>query len=818
MKKIRLFLGCLVTMTLLLGACGSANTAATPTDAPKATEAPIESNTPGSSEITDTPAEGVTPVPVATPAPGKVKAPTDRGDLTYDVGTFTCLSTFASSCEVAEDGGMEVHFEKKWGEVRLALPEAVDLSQCMYIGLTMNTYGNDVSFHFFGEKGLTASTAKAVESQYGCFQNGTIEYRMNPASGKEVYAMSVSSVQEVTDPATYKATIYSVTFYMKSGAKVELPMDAAPDVTADMTLRSTYGKEFGYAGTAVSLDELQNPAYLEEIKKNYNSVTAGWQMKLDQLLVSAPTLVSVEEAKNLGYVIPDNYKESVVPTFRFDDMDAMLKICSENGLKMRFHTLVWHQQALDWFFRTDYSAGAAYVTPEVMDARLELYIRTVMKHVLDGPYVSVVYAWDVVNEYLHFDNVEYENWTAVYGKINDKPTYVKLAFQIADEMLKERGLREEMSLFYNDYNTYMTEWNGRDMTKAIKDLVNYINSDGKVCDGVGMQTHMNINENANWRKDYEKALQAFSDAGLEIQLTEVDVFASTEAITEQVQEEVYVGLMAEVLKAKKAGADITGITFWGIADSTSNLKEYKPLLFEYPGRPKAAYYRVLQTYLDGGEEKVPTVTKAPALTEAPKVTETPKPTEAPKPTDAPKATATPKPTVTPKPTATPVPTATPKPIKKPNQEGELTFTFDEMESMTEFNGTYELKSDGSVHAQFDAQWAQAIYALPQGVDLTKCEYITVKAKSENYPLGVKLFHKGLFTDVWNSELYCKYDCYGKGTAVYVLSPEMTETVWGVGLMAMEDVQDFSKYTAEAYSITFHMKQEEGADYVGGCDL
>lgn len=36
-----------------------------------------------------------------------------------------------------------------------------------------------------------------------------------------------------------------------------------------------------------------------------------------------------------------------------------------------------------------------------MNARMEMYIKTYMNHVYCGSYGSVVYAWDVVNEYLH---------------------------------------------------------------------------------------------------------------------------------------------------------------------------------------------------------------------------------------------------------------------------------------------------------------------------------------------------------------------------------------------------------------------------------
>ena len=60
--------------------------------------------------------------------------------------------------------------------------------------------------------------------------------------------------------------------------------------------------------------------------------------------------------------------------------------------------------------------------PAVMDARLDFYIHNVMGHVMDkekaltGSAGSIVYAWDVVNEYLHRPSFAFfKTWTSVYG-------------------------------------------------------------------------------------------------------------------------------------------------------------------------------------------------------------------------------------------------------------------------------------------------------------------------------------------------------------------------------------------------------------------
>ena len=583
MKKKNICVVLCSCMLLLTAACGTAEPSATPTDETIGTEAQQQTDT---SDATEAPQKEQTTAKLAV-------APTDKGDITYSLKNATVISTKNTSCKEAEDDGLELQFDGQWEMIRLMLPRGVDLSQCMYISVQMNTHGNDIYFDFFDEKIFKNKYADGVDVQYSCYQDGVTEYIHVPTSGKVVYAIGFGAGGEVKDPESYVATVYSVTFYMLSGNKVEVPYDVAPNVTKNLTLRNTYGETFGKVGTSVSLSELESPAYLEVIKSQFNSITSGWEAKMDHVIERTPNLISVAEAKRLGYVIPDNYKETVVPKFNFDILDRTLKICAENDLYYRVHTLIWHQQALDWFFRTDYAYGADFVSPEVMDVRLEMYIRTVMEHVCAGPYADVVYAWDVVNEYLHFEDADVENYTAVYGPVNREPEFLKLAFTVADDVLKKHGLEDQISLFYNDYNTYAYEAGGRENCEEILALMEFINSDGKVCDGVGMQTHLMLEHYPDWQERFSKALQAFLDAGLEVQLTEIGVSEGAKDIKQYQRTEAYLQLMRDILKIKKAGGNISGITFWEMADMDV---QAKPYLFDKPGRPKEVYYRVLQTY------------------------------------------------------------------------------------------------------------------------------------------------------------------------------------------------------------------------------
>ena len=353
---------------------------------------------------------------------------------------------------------------------------------------------------------------------------------------------------------------------------------------ANETLLNTYGSVMGRSGNCVTLNQLKDPATLSHIKTHYNSITLENEMKPDAMLGWQPSLISQDAARNLGYYIPSSMQETYVPKINFDTIDQVLKICYENGIGVRAHTLIWHSQTPDWFFRVGYSTNYGYVSESQMNNRMEYYIKTVMNHVYTSKYGSVVYTWDVVNEYLH---AVPSGWSKIYGNCGNKPAFVKRAFQYAYDCISYFKLTDSVSLMYNDFNTYME-------VDDVITMIRYINSEKKICNGVGMQSHLGTTfPSVSY---YTAALQAFVNAGFEVQITELDVTNKSDAD----QAGYLYDLMKNVLKIKKAGGKITGLTWWGISDQVTWIKGEKPLLFSYLNVPKSSYYNVIQAYKDAG--------------------------------------------------------------------------------------------------------------------------------------------------------------------------------------------------------------------------
>ena len=356
----------------------------------------------------------------------------------------------------------------------------------------------------------------------------------------------------------------------------------AASIPSNATLLNTYGSLFGNVGTCITPAQLSDSSIFSFVKSTYNSITMENEMKPDAILQSST--ISVSEAKNLGYYIPSGYTESTVPRLNFNTVDNVMKICYQNGIKLRAHTLVWHSQTPDWYFRTGYTSYGSYVSQSVMDARMEFYIKSVMNHVYTSSYGSVVYAWDVVNEYLHASN---SGWQTIYGSVTTSPAFVKKAFQYAYDCLEYFKLTDSVSLFYNDYNTYM------EADKIIQ-MISYINADKKICSGVGMQSHLSSSfPSASY---YKAALDKFVAQGYEIQITELDAKGNDN--TDQAT--YYYNIMSAILSAKKAGGNITGVTWWGLYDSVSWRTGDNPLLFSALNVKKPSYTSVLQAYFDAG--------------------------------------------------------------------------------------------------------------------------------------------------------------------------------------------------------------------------
>ena len=711
----------------------SAETVVKPTESPKVTETVKPTESPKVTEEAK---------PTPTPKVSYPKADVTKGDICYSINELKVM--FSEGVKYTEKAGsMKLQFDKSYGQIRFLLPAAIDTSQCTGISIKMKTEDIWLCISCYDDRFIEHPAEDKTELWYQHVEmKGEVEEQgFNVADIGDIYGIAITYYGDGNATEAYEAVIENITFYMLSGNDVSIPYDIAPDVTEDMTLLNTYGTVIDKIGTCAFVAELQNPTVVQELKKHYNSITCCEGTFFDMFVMGPEERVTLEEAQKLGYVIPENYKEKMVPKLNFERLDGTLKVCAENGFLFRFHHLLWHDTDNNWFFRTDYDTDGKPVRTEVMDARLEFFIRNVMEHVYSGEYGHIVYAWDIMNEYLN-GSVPESNWVKVYGDQGLEPEYLKLAYTVADDVLKKYGIRDKVALVFNEYNTYLIYHSGRDMTQDILSVLEYINSDGMVCDTIGMQSHLDTEVPIKGK--WKKAIKSFFDAGYAVQFTETDVNVKTPAIGKEEQEKYYCEFMELVLEFARKGENITGLTFWGAGDTIAWLKWYSPLLFTHVGRPKDAYYKVLQTYLD--PERIPE-------------TET----------------------------------------------VDITYGCDELQYRLSYVGDYIINQDGSMDIWFQDQYQEIHFILPEAIDMRHCVGITIKAKSEYSELAVKLYGEEWLSNTVCNPVYQYSGCLGEGVLDYDKLLEKEETVYGIGFMSLHNVEDFSQYKATVYSVTFHME-------------
>ena len=335
-----------------------------------------------------------------------------------------------------------------------------------------------------------------------------------------------------------------------------------------MSLKESFSPYFR-VGAAIASPDITTPSHTKLMTEQFNSMTCENDMK---------PMYSLDQAENLAH--PEKYNLS--PATKFDRMKPFLDFATEHKLPMRGHTLVWHNQTPKYFFHENYDVEAPLASREVMLARLESYIRSVLTFVQTN-YPGLIYAWDVVNEIVDEGDFRKSLWSQTVGT-----DFFLYAFRFA-----RKYVAEGVQLFYNDYSTALVWKRDFILEKVLKPLM----AEGLV-DGMGMQSHLTMEEPE--LDMYKIALEMYGALGLVIHITELDIHnndpseASQTALAER-----YAKLFTILRDAKAEGkANIECVTFWNLLDEESWLSGFRkersyPLLFHNDDQPKAAYYAVL---------------------------------------------------------------------------------------------------------------------------------------------------------------------------------------------------------------------------------
>ena len=360
----------------------------------------------------------------------------------------------------------------------------------------------------------------------------------------------------------------SLAIYAAQATQAAPPGGSAPGAGADAagpTIKQVYAKSF-LIGMAGDIPGNYSDEELALVKENFGVVTPENCMK--------PAPVHPQE-----------------DTWRFERPDALVKWCGDHNIGIHGHTLVWHAQTNNWFFRGG--------DKQVITSRLKDHITTLV-----GRYKGKIRSWDVVNEAIdnrgnlqtgESENLRHSSWFKAIG-----PEFLTLAFKYAHEA------DPNARLFYNDYDIEAGPKHASSMV-----LLRRLIKEGAPIYGVGIQGHWTT-EHVPYA-DIDKVISDYASLGLKVSISELDLtirgasggqfgrggFGGRRAVPASPQDlhaqaDAYARLFSILIKHKDV---IDRVTFWGLSDRRTWRFGQHPLIFDSNNRRKPAYVAIVDAIL-----------------------------------------------------------------------------------------------------------------------------------------------------------------------------------------------------------------------------
>ena len=334
--------------------------------------------------------------------------------------------------------------------------------------------------------------------------------------------------RNVAIAAMFVVVVLTAAYFARGGGDAE-PLPGTP-------LR-TLAKQRGIeVGTAVRSDVLQrNRAYRQIVAAQFSSVTPENEMKWD----------AVEPSRG---------------DFTFDAADAIVDRARAADQKVRGHTLVWHAQLPDWVR----SLGA-----EDLRQAMREHIHRVMAR-----YGDDVGVWDVVNEPItDGGGLRQSVFMRRLG-----PGFIAAAFRAA------RAAGANAKLYLNEIGAEGINAKSNRLYEVVRGL----KAQGVPIDGVGFQTHANLN---GLPGDFVANMQRFRALGLDVAITEADV--GLQLPPDEAKLRAQAQIFEQIVRSCLA-AGCRSLTFWGFTDGRSWISETQAgmgaaTLLDEKLRPKPAF-------------------------------------------------------------------------------------------------------------------------------------------------------------------------------------------------------------------------------------
>lgn len=231
-------------------------------------------------------------------------------------------------------------------------------------------------------------------------------------------------------------------------------------------------------GAQATWEDLKDPAFAAFLVENFNTLTAGHELKWSSFLRPSPT------------------------TYNFTRADAMVEFAEHHGMHFHGHNLCWNHWLPPWVDSTLTRTNAAHYLKE--------HITTVVKR-----YAGRVDSWDVVNEPLGTwcnpkTGQAPRPWIDLIG-----PTYLDIAFHAA-ATADPHALR-----VLNFADLENSRWGDSPRQQALMLLEGLLQRNVPV-QAIGLESHLDGTA-AVENESQDRFIQAVRGLGLKILITELDI-------------------------------------------------------------------------------------------------------------------------------------------------------------------------------------------------------------------------------------------------------------------------------------------------------
>ena len=281
-----------------------------------------------------------------------------------------------------------------------------------------------------------------------------------------------------------------------------------------------------------------------------------------------------------------NSLSSAPGVYDFGNADQFVAFCAANRIKVRGHTLVWHDALPAWV--------PAQITPATGPAMMTGHIRKVAGH-----FAGRLYSWDVVNEVLEPGSHRPDGLRDSLWLQNCGTGYLDLAFRAA------AAADPAALLIWNENYLEVSNGYGNAKRSAMLNLLDGMLARGVPVHGVGIESHLRAEQSAILGDaTYEVFLSELARRGLKIYITELDVQDVTLAAAADTRDRAVADIYRRYLTASLRQPAVRGVLTWGLADSFSWIAGYRPrkdglpvrpLPFDMDFQPKPAYYAIAET-------------------------------------------------------------------------------------------------------------------------------------------------------------------------------------------------------------------------------